>query len=237
MRINEEECNGCGKCIPFCSVDAILKSDKKCWVDQEKCVECYVCLNSGICPIDAIEQVQLTWPRIIRHTFSSVIAAHKITGWDGRGTVEMKTNDVTGRYRLGEVGFTVDVGRPGVGTSFEDVEKIAMAVAKLGVAFEPVNPITKLMTDTLTGSFRDDVKKERILSCILEFKTKESQMLPVIEALKEVAKSLNTVFCVGCISRCRPDGTIPIKPILDDAGIYNRPNGKINLGLGRPLAL
>ncbi|MFQ6079290.1 MAG: 4Fe-4S ferredoxin, partial [Thermodesulfobacteriota bacterium] len=147
-----------------------------------------------------------------------------------------KTNDVTGRYRHGKVGFTVDVGRPGVGTSFEDVERIAMAVAKVGVNFEPLNPTTTLMTDTNSGRFRDDAKMERVLSCILEFKTEEEKLLSIINALRDVAKSVDTVFSVGCISRCRPDGTVPVKAMLDEAGIFYRPNGKINVGLGRPLA-
>jgi hypothetical protein len=161
---------------------------------------------------------------------------HEGTGIDGRGTAEMKTNDVTGRYRHGEVGFTVDVGRPGVGTTFEDVEKISMAVGKIGVEFEKMNPVTKLMSHKSTGRIRDDIKMERILSCVLEFKTKDTKTVSIINALRDVAKLVSTVFSVGCICRCKPDGTVPVKSILDEAGIFYRPNGKINIGLGRPLA-
>ena len=75
-----------------------------------------------------------------------------------------------------------------------------------------------------------------ILSCILEFKTEENKLLSVINALRDIAKSVNTVFSVGCISRCKLDGTAPVKAMLDEAGIFYRPNGKINIGLGRPLA-
>ena len=128
------------------------------------------------------------------------------------------------------------MGRPGIGTTFEDVEKISMAVAKVGVEFEQMNPVTKLMTDKITGKLRDDIKRERILSCILEFKTKDTKTLSVVNALMDVSKSVNTVFSVGCICRCGPDGTIPVKIMLDEAGIFYRPNGKINIGLGRPLA-
>lgn len=236
MRINPEKCVGCVECIPFCSVEAILEAGETCVIDEDKCVECYVCLRSEICPVDAFEEVPLEWPRILRHTFSSPVAVHEDTHVDGRGTAEMKTNDVTGRYRHGEVGFTVDVGRPGVGTTFEDVERISMAVAKVGVKFEPLCPTTTLMVDSNTGKFRDDIKTERVLSCILEFKTEEDKLLSVINALRDIAKSVSTVFSVGCISRCRPDGTAPVKAVLDRAGIFYRPNGKINIGLGRPLA-
>jgi hypothetical protein len=43
----------------------------------------------------------------------SVRAVQNGTGIiQGSGTAEIKTNDVKGNYRLGEVGFTVDVGWP-----------------------------------------------------------------------------------------------------------------------------
>ena len=235
MQIDFEKCTGCRKCIPFCGFDAIKAQDKKCVIDEKNCVECYVCMKSGICPDEAFKETSLEWPRTLRHSFSSVHAKFQNAGMDGRGTAEMKTNDVTERYRLGEVGFTVDVGRPGVGTTFVDVEKIAMTMAKIGVSFEPQNPTTKLMVNEKTGKFRGDVRNERVLSCILEFKVGEDKVLDVISALKEVAKQVNTVFSVGCISRCRSDGTIPVKETLDEAGIFYRPNGKVNIGLARLL--
>jgi len=235
LRISLEKCIGCMRCIDICCGGAILPIGEQCTVDEDKCVECYVCQRSGICPTDAFEEVPLIWPRTLRRAFSSVSAFHKGTGITGRGTAEMKNNDVTGRYRLGEVGFTVDIGRPGIGTSFEDVEMIAMAVASLGVRFEPTNPTTKLMADTRSGRFRDDIKKERVLSCILEFKTEDSRLLSVINALKDISKNINTVFSLGCICRCRADGTAPVQAMLDEAGIFYRPNGKTNVGLGRPL--
>lgn len=234
MRIIPEKCDGCMKCVPFCSSAAIRRFEKKCSIDEDTCVECYVCLKSEICPNRAFEEVRLEWPRILRHIFSAPFAAQKGTGViDGRGTDEMKTNDVTNRYHPGEVGFCVDVGRPGIGTTFEDVEKISMAVARVGVKFEPMNPVFQLMADSITGRLRGDIKKERVLSCILEFKIDETRLLSVIDALKEVGGNINTVFSVGCISRCRPDGTVPVKDLLDQAGVFYRPNGKVNVGLGR----
>ena len=236
MRISQEKCVGCMKCLPFCCSEAIKEVERKCVIDEDRCVECYVCLRSEICPVDAFEEVPLKWPRILRHKFSSVITVHKGMGIEGRGTWEMKTNDVTGRYQPGDVGFTVDVGRPGIGTTFRDVEKISMAVARIGVKFEKLNPTAKLMSDITSGKFREDIKKERVLSCVLEFKTEEQHLLSVINTLKDVAQNVDTVFSVGCICRCKPDGMPPVKAILDEAGIFYLPNGKINIGLGRPLA-
>jgi hypothetical protein len=45
---------------------------------------------------------------------------------------------------------------------------------------------------------------------------------------------VDTVFSIDIICKCK-DGVIPIKPLLNEAGIEVRINGKTNIGLGRPL--
>jgi len=234
VRIDTDKCQACGACHTICVTDAISHDDGFGEIDADLCVECYVCLRSGICPSAAFVAEPLAWPRILRHTFSAVQPVQSGSGLiDGRGTAEMKTNDVSGRYGPGEVGFTVDVGRPGLGATFADVERIAMAVAAAGAVMVTGNPVTGLMTDPATGAFRDDVKGERVLSCVLEFKTDEADALAVVETLRRVADEVDTVFSVGCIARCRDDGTDPARELLDGAGVFRRPNGKTNIGLGR----
>jgi hypothetical protein len=220
--------------VTYCCGGAIAKDGDTCSISSDRCVECRLCLIADICPTEAFLDEPITWPRSLRLDYSAVSAAHADTGVNGRGTAEMKDNDVSDRYRLGEAGFTVDVGRPGVGATFRDVEIITTAVAKVGVEFEPANPVTELMTDRSAGALRDDVKDERVLSCIVEFKTTETRLLEVVEALRKAGDDVNTVFSVGCISRCRPDGTIPALERLREAGVFLRPNGKVNIGLGRP---
>ena len=51
----------------------------------------------------------------------------------------MKTNDVTGRVGPGDVGFTIELGRPGVGVRFRDIQEMSRALAAAGVAFEKKN--------------------------------------------------------------------------------------------------
>jgi len=68
---------------------------------------------------------------------------HKETGVPGRGTEEMKTNEVTARLN-GLLGMAVEVGRPGVGARLKDLETIAMLWPRK-IVFEPRNPVTFLL--------------------------------------------------------------------------------------------
>lgn len=234
MRIDEDKCVRCRQCTVYCPVGAINEDGDTVYIDQDLCVECGVCLRSGACRVGALYQPQLGWPRILRAQFSDPLVPHPSTGIMGRGTSEMKTNDVTGRFREGEVGFAVEMGRPGVSTSFAEVEKVTMALAGR-VEFEPLNPVTSLI-DADTGRLRDpDVRRERVLSAIIEFKTSEDRGLEILRLLKEVSEGLETVFSLCVISRCR-DFKIPFRERMVTAGFQPRINGKTNVGLGRPLA-
>jgi ferredoxin len=240
VKFDFNKCVLCGSCVDVCPVDAIKSVSRKengrniieTTIDQDECVECYVCYRSGICSKEALEIVPLRWPRSIRHEFSDPNVIKGATGVGGRGTEEMKTNDITGRYGFGEVGFTIDVGRPNGGTSLVDVEKVAKAVARVGAKFEPSNPVTLLMTDKERGLLPEEVRNERVLSCVIEFKIPEEELHQMIRALENVANEIETVFSVGCISRVKLNGQIPVKTLLDETATFYRLNGKTNVGLG-----
>ena len=166
MEIDRDTCVGCGQCLPYCPVGAITMDDGISQVDLDECVECGNCLRSAHCPTDAIYQQDLVYPRTVRSLMSDVLTIAEESQISGRGTEEMKTNEVTGRFQLGGAGIAIEVGRPCLGTRLSDVEKIAQAVAKLGVSFEPQNPVTSMMSDESTGKFRDDLLNERVLSAI-----------------------------------------------------------------------
>ena len=234
VQIRQEKCLGCIACIPYCPMHAIsIVAGKKASIDLEKCTECYACLRASVCPTDAIEETSLTWPRSLRRVFGAVQNEHKETKVPGRGTEEMKTNDVTGRFEEGEVGFSVDIGRPGVGATFADIETIATEIAGVGVEFEPMNPVTYLMSDRKTGKLQEEIKGEKVHSCVMEFKTKVDRLPEVVHALNRAATKVNTVFSAGCCCRVGANGQIAAKSYLDRNHISYRPNGKTNIGLGR----
>jgi ferredoxin len=241
-----------------------LDEDGKSTVNQDECVECFtcyrVCRNEGyhpwfvralrkvlsffrlgylaevdVCPTGALTPPQLEWPRSIRSQFSDPTTTHPGTGIRGRGTEEIKTNDVTGRLRRGEAGLVVEIGRPGTGAFFRDIEKVAVALAKLKPHFESKNPITQLMVSPETGKLRDDILNEKVLSAIIEMKTKLERIPEFLHALEQIQGEIDTVTSVGVASKCLPDGTIPHEEWIRKAGYMLSLNGKTNIGMGRPL--
>ena len=232
MLIDDQACSGCGECVPYCTVGAIaLGDDGVARVDLEECVECGACLRAGVCPTDAFYQQPLEGPRALRAQFSDPLGVHPKTGIPGRGTEEIKTNDVTDRVKPGYAGIAVEVGRPTVGTRLSEVEKIAMALSKIGVEHEPANPVTFLMTDVKTGKMQDEVLNEKVLSAIIEFIVPQSKVVEALNTLKAVAPEVDTVFSVDLAVRYEPDGSVPIEKIVKDAGFYMAPNGKTNIGM------
>ncbi len=236
MQIDYEVCSNCARCIPTCPVGAIYvdRSRKRVSIDQELCVECSVCYRSGVCEHAALVRPELTWPRSVRAALSDPVIVNPETRIAGRGTEEMKTNDVTGRYRRGFLGIGVELGRPGIGASFRDIEKVTRACARHAVHFCPQNPITTLIADTSTGDMNPDVLGERVLSGIVELVVPFEDAPAVLDTLREVSEELDTVFSLDVINLVEPDGSVPMFSLLEEAGFKPSPNGKNNMGLGRP---
>ncbi|RJQ65289.1 MAG: 4Fe-4S dicluster domain-containing protein [Desulfobacteraceae bacterium] len=234
MIIDSEDCIACESCVPYCPVGAIAVDDSYAKIDQDLCVECGVCLRAEVCPTDAISQPELQWPRTLRALFSNPITVFEETGVAGRGTDEVKTNDVTGRYRRGEVGFGIEMGRPGTGTSFRQVQQLTAALARLGVRFEEKNPLTTLLSDPAAGTMREDILDERVLTAIVEFKVPIGRIHEVLDALREAEKGLETVFSLDFISRPEADGSLPALEVLKRLGYHPSEHVKICTGLGHP---
>ena len=234
MKVNEEICVGCGSCAPYCPMDAITVDDFA-QIDHEECVECGCCMRADVCPVDALIEEAHMWPRSVRASFSNPLIEHKETRIPGRGTEEMKTNDVTGRYGSGIVGIAAELGRPSIGARFRDVEKVAKAMRLGGLHFAEDNPVTHLMTDPLKGEMNPDVYNEKVLSAIVEGTVELEKLSAVINKLTEVSSEIDTVFSLDVIGFVEPDGSVPVEKALKDLGIPYYINGKNNLGLGRPL--
>ena len=243
MLIDREKCIGCGKCVPYCPMEAIIfhKKDKErgikpySEVDLAECVECAVCLRAEVCSTDAIYEEALEWPRTLRKAFSDPLYVHEGTDIPGRGTEEMKTNDVTGRFPEGFIGVGMELGRPGTGTRFREAEKVIKRLISLGIELESHNPLTHLIVNKATGELRKDVLGEKVLSAIVEFTIPIEKAQEVFSVVKEVAGEIETVFSLDLICKVGSDGGVPIIEEVERAGLVRSLNGKVNVGLGRPL--
>jgi len=234
MQINTEKCTGCGSCTIYCPVNAINHKEETAEINLNDCVECGTCYRIKICPVDAIYQQKLEWPRILRSVFSDPNSLHKLTnfGGYGRGTPEMKSNDVTNRYKLGTVGLAIEMGRPSIGTTFEEIEKITLEIAKMGVDFEKGNSLTSLM-DISSGKLHSDILGERVLSAIVEFIVPTEQIKDVLDRISDIYKEIDTVFSLAMVTRVGLDGELPNVEIVKKLGYWVSPNAKVNVGLGR----
>ena len=56
--IREQDCIGCGKCLPVCPVDAIIGAPKFLHtVIEHDCISCEKCLP--VCPVDCIDLIEI----------------------------------------------------------------------------------------------------------------------------------------------------------------------------------
>jgi hypothetical protein len=212
--------------------------DEVAVIDQNLCVECWVCNRSGVCPKDCFEPTRLSsYGDVFKHVLSDPTVTSKGTGVPGRGTEEAKTNDVTGRYTKDVYGICVDMGRPGVGVHMRDVEKVAMALARAGVRFASPyeTPLSAVMSDLRTGKLRDDFLDVAVLSVIIEGTCEREKLGFVLKALQQVEAEIETVFSLGIVSMVGEDGDDLLMRTLEEAGIRRPTRGKVNVGLGRPL--
>ncbi|MBM4338015.1 MAG: 4Fe-4S dicluster domain-containing protein [Deltaproteobacteria bacterium] len=244
MKADQDKCIACKRCFPYCPMGRIQtfkRHDKIAGrvyieIDQERCTDCGVCFRANICPVKALLQPEMPWPREVRGILSNPLIEFKGSQVPGRGTEEMKTNDVSGRFQAGEVGVGIELGRPGIGAYFKDVEKVAMALmgANIGYELAAENPVTHFMSDKTTGKLRDDVLNEKATSAIIEGKCKIEKLPEALKVLQRVAKEVDTVFTVEVITKVPPEGEIPVKPILEKFGYWYSINTKNNMGLGEP---
>jgi len=254
-------CGNCTYVCPMGAI-YVDPAIERATVNRDECVECYACYNGlsqehlnptmvrtvrklfkmmrlrfdpepDVCPTAAFAPEDLVWPRIVRRAFSDPRVPHESTGVEGRGTEEVKTNDVSDRVKVGEVGFTVELGRPGVGVWFRDIQEMAWELARAGMTFEKRNPITSLMSDPASGTIREDIMNEKVMSAIIEIKVPVARTEEVIRLVREVEKRLDTVVALGVATRCDADGEDrTVAPILERLG-YKLERAKTNTGLGR----
>ena len=254
-------CGNCTYVCPMGAI-YIDPAMRRATVNRNECVECYACFNGlsqehlnptfvrtlrkvfqtlrlrfdpepDVCPTAAFEPDELVWPRTVRRAFSDPRVPHESTGVHGRGTEEVKTNDVSGRVKQGRsrIHDRVRPSRRGrVVPRYP--ERCAGRWRKAGVAFEKKNPVTSLMSDVATGTIREDILNEKVLSAIVEIKVPVERAEEIIRLVWDVEKQIDTVVALGVGARCDADGRRHVvAPILERLG-YQLERAKTNIGLG-----
>ena len=176
-KINLDECVECGACSRM-SNETLNPHLVRSVRSLAKIFRFRFEPEPDVCPTSAFVIDDLPYPRIVRRIFSDPLIEHTSTGIKGRGNEEVKTNDVAHRVSVGEGGYVIEFGRPGVGVRFHHIQTMTMALAKLGVHFEEKNPITHLMVDRSRGTLKEDLLHEKILSAIVELKQLQRKCPP-----------------------------------------------------------
>lgn len=238
MKIDQEKCIGCKSCHPVCTQGAIyvlkVNGKIKSEINQDACVECGACLRSEVCRKSAIFMPKLEWPRLARAQFGNPYF-HPAPSPSAPVPPEIKVNDISGLIPEGITEIVVEVGRPGVSTTFLDVQTITTAMVRAGVKLHPGSSVATIMTDVQTGKIKGDVLGERALCVMIHGRIDNSALKEALLAIKRVAERIDTVFSLSVVNRLEEDSSAAAVHIAEDAGFHVSPDAKVNIGLGRRL--
>jgi ferredoxin len=233
MYIDKNVCINCSTCIPFCPVEAIEETAGDVSINRDICVECGVCYRLHICPADAVVTEKLTWPRVVRAVFSDPSVEHKATGIAGRGIEEVKTNDVTKQYVGDMINVAIELGRPGRGTSFHDVELFTRMFARHNIFLRPENPVFHIQQNPKTGELKKEILEERALSVIIDFTFSYHQLAPVFTDILCLKDAVSTLFSLSVAGEVTEDGAMVCTDIFHSLNLQPAEHIKLNIGIGK----
>jgi hypothetical protein len=211
-------------------VGAISLGDETSSINSHECTECGTCSRSEICPVDAIKTVKLGWPRVLRETFSNPLAKHETTGVTGRGTEGIKTNDAQDRFKRGDIGVFIEMGRPVLGGRFSDVNRIVKKFKAHGYEVIPQNPISALIDDPKTGALKSEILDEKIISCVIELVLPDTAADELMAMVRELSEEVESVFSLSIALRADEQGRSPFEELFG-ADVFCLPNAKANIGM------
>jgi ferredoxin len=257
ISIEETRCIQCLECIPHCPAGAIVQTGEagKVAIDADRCTECGLCRQAGICPADAIAGLDLKWPRSLRGTFQrpnrpySLGALGKTTRqlaycedystFRGRDMPSEHTNDVRELLKQGDSVLMVELGRPHLGTTFEDVQKVTKALVPFGLNLGEQSPasdergsLAEVAADISKGTLLPEILQERAGWVVLRVVMPEDKVPQAIQTLKGVAAEIDTVFSLGIVSRVDKDRRTIAERVFMGEGVAPAVNCKTNVGLG-----
>ena len=257
ITIDGTKCTQCMECLPCCPVEAIIASPDggEVVIDAQRCTECGLCRRDEVCPVDAIVALDLTWPRSLRGKFQPQYGPYRSAPTLAKTVKPVSystepftfrrhelpsehTSDADGLLGQGEAAVLVELGRPHLGTTFRDVQKVAQALLPLGLNLRQQYPnaderssLAEIATDAAAGTLIPEVLRERAGWVVLKLVTTEQRVPETIRCLKQVAADIDTVFALGVLSHVSRDGSTIAERAATESGVTPAFNCKTNVGL------
>jgi len=205
-----------------------MMEESRAGVDRRLCVECGVCIDSAICPVDAFEESRDDAARFKR-PFGRLLAKHLESRGVGRESpYDVKTNDVTGRLPQRNVVMRLELNRPGGGLKYRDVLDMESAMQRQGWDAQIDSRSLNITDFRVAGKAMAD---QRILTCHFELELDPEDVPNVVrDAARFVGEhrlwvSINVAGMAETVERTLD--------FLKTSGLEAEPVAKVNLGLGR----
>jgi Pyruvate/2-oxoacid:ferredoxin oxidoreductase delta subunit len=262
VTIDQAKCIQCLDCIPYCPAMAISQSPggRAVSIDADRCTECGLCLQSSVCPVDAIEGEDLSWPRSLRGKYQSRYAPYRSSPTLApdpkpvpfRRTVEeqqvfrhelpdLNAHSSEGMVPQGQALIVAEMGRPHVGTTFRDVQTVIRALIPRGLRLDLQYPVgdersslADVATSVVDGTLRREILDERAGWVWLRLMAEEHDVQDVLRSLSQAANEIDSIFAVDVVSRVAEDGTSVADRAATRAGFPPAANCKTNVGMENP---
>ena len=195
--INQDACVECQACYKGMSVETLPQQPTRFLRGLLSLVKLRFQPDPDICPTGAITQDELVWPRILRRQFSDPQEPHPSTGVGGRGTMGGEDRRCDGPCKGGGGWVHNRVRSSGVGSCFSDVEALCRRLARMGVEFQTENPVMRSHVRCKHGTASRRHPERASPLRYSEFKAKANMTAPVLNAIEEEVKKLDTVVALG----------------------------------------
>lgn len=226
-------CRGCGSCVPLCPQGAIRlqpgNERKRAVIDQEHCMECGVCLDSGVCTFGALREGD-TLRDTVRRLFGRMapVTLKKEKSSGRTGSWDVKTCDSGRPLPAGEAIIRVELGRPEGGVTLVQAERLRQALLQQGYQPEEQRAYQTMLELLGPEALEQEAGGIRVLSVCLEYRCEPDRLVCLLDFVEDWAQQQRVRYRVNALFS---PGLLPkIREILEQNGRSFGLRCKCNLG-------